>query len=300
MFLDWCRKTNRILTNPLSELERYNAQTDLRHERRSISIGEFSRLLDAARNGRTYGQMTGQMRELCYRFTFFTGLRFSEVKALRSDWFDWETLTVTIPAKFSKNRKTKTLPIDSKLAEDLKNHIATLDPGLPIFPMPKRGYAMIQTDLKVAGIPYDLNGKIFDFHALRGMTATILDEIGTPDGVRRNLMRHSSQTMTNLYTRPRDDQARDAITQLASTLNGARTTAGSTTDSVILKDDFVPSLYSDCVYNGHNGSVGAGAIPAASTCFYKSPSIRKTCALKRRGYVTRCHRPSTYRTMRGD
>ena len=102
MFLDWCRKTDRIARNPLVDLARYNAKTDLRHERRSISLDEFACLLDAARNGRRYGRMNGPVRELCYRFTFMTGLRFSEVKEVRADWFDWQTLAVTIPAKFSK------------------------------------------------------------------------------------------------------------------------------------------------------------------------------------------------------
>ena len=57
------------------------------------------------------------------------------------------------------------------------------------------------------------------------MTATILDEIGTPAGVSRELMRHSTQTMTNLYTRPREDQQREAIEELAATLNSAEGTA---------------------------------------------------------------------------
>src|SRR5262249_41004608 len=78
--------------------------------------------------------------------------------------------------------------------------------------------------------PYELNGKHFDFHALRGMTATFLDEIGTPDGVRRKVMRHSTQTMTNLYTRPRDDQERQAIGRLADTLSAAGGATKSATD----------------------------------------------------------------------
>ena len=216
MFLDWCRKTERIAKNPLVELGRYNAKTDLRHERRSISLDEFARLLGAARTGAALRPYDRPVRELCYRFTFITGLRFSEVKAVRADWFDWRMLTVTIPAKFSKNRKTKMLPIDAALAKDLMSHIATLDPpDAPVFPMPKRGYAMIKVDLEKAEFPYVLDGKIFDFHAVRGMTATIHDEIGTPSGVRRELMRHATESMTALYTRPREDQGRQAVDRLA-------------------------------------------------------------------------------------
>src|SRR6185312_229594 len=100
-------------------------------------------------------------RELCYRFAFMTGLRFGEIKAMMPDWIDWQGLKVTVPAKIAKNRKTEPLPIDERLAEDLKRHIATLSPGTPVFPMPKRGYAMLQFDLEAAKIPYELGGKHF-------------------------------------------------------------------------------------------------------------------------------------------
>jgi integrase len=176
--------------------------------------------------------MTGPVRELCYRFTFITGLRFSEVKAVRANWFDWRPLTVTIPAKFSKNRKTKVLPIDAAVASDLSSHIATLDPpDAPVFPLPKRGYAMIKIDLTDAGIPYVLDGRTFDFHAVRGKTATIHDEIGTPSGVRRELMRHATDSMTALYTRPREDQGRQAVVRLASALASAGTATKSATSA---------------------------------------------------------------------
>ena len=266
MFLDWCRKTERIAKNPLAELGRYNAKTDLRHERRSISIDEFARLLDAAWSGRRYSRMTGPVRELCYRFTFITGLRFSEVKAVRADWFDWRLLTVTIPAKFSKNRKTKVLPIDATLANDLMSHIATLDPpDGPVFPLPKRGYAMIKVDLETANIPYVLDGKTFDFHAVRGMTATIHDEIGTPSGVRRELMRHATDSMTALYTRPREDQGRQAVDRLASVLHSAGRATKSTTNAQHQNGRDDASLDAEADSDDDTDAHYAGAIPAAST-----------------------------------
>jgi site-specific recombinase XerC len=267
MFLDWCRKTDRIANNPLVELGRYNARTDLRHERRSISLDEFTRLLDAARTGRRYGRMTGPVRELCYRFTFMTGLRFNEVKAVRPDWFDWQLLTVTIPAKFSKNRRTKTLPIDAKLASDLISHIATLDlSDAPVFPMPKRGYSMIKLDLAKANIPYILDGKTFDFHAVRGMTATVHDEIGTPSGVRRELMRHATDSMTALYTRPREDQGWQAVDRLAAALESVGRATKSATTAHRHNGRIDASLEAGMDSGDDPDDHYAGAIPAASTC----------------------------------
>jgi integrase len=251
MFVAWCIDDGRMATNPLATLKRYKADKDVRHERRSISIEEFNRLLEAARSGEKYGRMTGPLRELCYRFAFTTGLRFGEIKALKPDWFDWQTLKITIPAKIAKNRKTTTLPIDERLAEDLKARIAAVGPGEPVFPMPKRGYAMIQVDLESAQIPYKLDGKFFDFHAVRGMTATILDEIGAPSGVRRELMRHSTDSMTALYTRPREDQRREAVERLASVIGPAD---GATESATEEDDDDEPD---DTNPNGLSDSAGS-------------------------------------------
>ena len=266
MFLDWCRKTDRIARNPLVELGRCNAKTDLRHERRSISLDEFASLLDAARLGSRFGRMSGPVRELCYRFTFMTGLRFNEVKAVRPEWFDWRVLTVTIPAKFSKNRKKTVLPLDPGLANDLKKHIDTLDPpDAPIFPMPKRGYAMIKVDLEKANIPHVLDGKTFDFHAVRGMTAKIHDEIGTPSGVRRNLMRHATDAMTASYTRPREDQGRLAVDRLAIALGSADRATRSATNANHQAGRNDVSVDADRLSGDDTDEHYAGAIPAAST-----------------------------------
>jgi hypothetical protein len=63
---------------------------------------------------------------------------------------------------------------------------------------------MLQTDLAAAGIPYrDDSGLVFDFHALRCQTATLLDAAGVSPRVVQNTMRHSTLEMTGSYTRPR-------------------------------------------------------------------------------------------------
>jgi hypothetical protein len=145
-------------------------------------------------------------------------------------------------------------------------HIATLDPpDAPVFPLPKRGYAMIKTDLKNAGIPYVLDGRTFDFHAVRGMTATIHDEIGTPSGVRRELMRHATDSMTALYTRPREDQGRQAVVRLASALASAGTATKSATSAKHEHAENDASVDADAASDDDMHGVYAGAIPAAST-----------------------------------
>jgi hypothetical protein len=83
--------------------------------------------------------------------------------------------------------------------------VATVEPGSPVFPLPKdKGSRLLRYDLKAAGIPYrDASGRFFDFHSFRCETATLLDVGGVTPRVVQRIMRHSSLDLTGRYTRPR-------------------------------------------------------------------------------------------------
>src|SRR5262249_53376733 len=92
------------------------------------------------------------------------------------------------------------------LADDLAAYVATLEPGAPVFPLPRRGRGaeMLRVDLDAAGIPYrDAAGLVFDFHSLRCETATLADQAGGSPRVVQKMMRHSTLELTGRYTRPR-------------------------------------------------------------------------------------------------
>jgi len=48
-FANWCVKTSRLLSNPLSNLPKADAKADCRRKRRALTEDELTRLLDAAR-----------------------------------------------------------------------------------------------------------------------------------------------------------------------------------------------------------------------------------------------------------
>ncbi|MGO9600989.1 MAG: tyrosine-type recombinase/integrase [Isosphaeraceae bacterium] len=205
-FAKWCHKTHRLREHPLRGVERFNAKEDRRHDRRTISLDELQRLIEAAERGPRHVRMTGPMRALCYRLAVATGLRFSEIASIRPESFDWKAPSVTVAAGYTKNGEPAILPLPRDLADDLAAYGATLPPGMPVFPMPRRGRGaeMLRIDLAAAGIPYrDAAGLVFDFHALRCETATLADQAGISPRVVQRMMRHSTLELTGRYTRPR-------------------------------------------------------------------------------------------------
>src|SRR5262249_42169088 len=156
---------------------------------------------------------------LCYRLAVATGLRFSEIASIRQDSFDWESPSVTVAAGYTKNGDPATLPLPRCLADDLAAYVATLPPGTPVFPLPRRGWGaeMLRVDLDAADIPYrDAAGLVFDFHALRCETATLADAAGISPRVVQRMMRHSTLELTGRYTRPRAVDIEAAASMLPS------------------------------------------------------------------------------------
>ena len=206
-FSRWLWKDGRIGTDPLVGVAGFNAKEDRRHDRRTLSVDELRRLIEAAYSGPLWRKMTGPMRALCYRLAVGTGLRYSEIASITPESFDWTAnpATVTVAACYTKNGQPATLPLPSDLADDLYACGASLPLGTPVFPLPPDcGAKMLQPDLQAAGIPYrDAVGLVFDFHALRCQCATMADQAGVTPRVVQKLMRHSTLELTGRYTRPR-------------------------------------------------------------------------------------------------
>jgi len=74
---------------------------------------------------------------------------------------------------------------------------------------------MIKTDLKAAGILYEIDGQFADFHSLRHSTASLLIQTGANPKVIQSLMRHTdlNLTMSN-YTHIYAGQQRETIENL--------------------------------------------------------------------------------------
>ena len=217
-FSKWCHDTHRTREHVLRGVKGFNAKEDRRHDRRTIALDELQRLIEVAERGPVVLGVAGPARALCYRLAVATGLRYSEIASIRPESFDWKAPSVTVKPGYAKNRREAVMPLPDELASDLKPYVASLNPRLPVFPLPKRkGAEMLQADLAVAGIPYvDASGQYFDFHALRCELATLADQAGVSPRVVQRLMRHSSLELTGRYTRPRAVDIESAASMVPS------------------------------------------------------------------------------------
>ncbi len=212
-FSTWCHENCRMREDELRGVTGYNAKKDPRHERRAISIEELQRLVAVAQAGPTVLGLTGPERAMAYRLAVATGLRYGaepgkplrELACITPESFDWQSSTVSVRAAYTKNGEPAEIKIPAELMSDLAEFVAKKAPKEPVFPFRRgKGAKMIRADLAVAKIPYrDAGGLMFDFHALRGMLATLNDLAGVPHSVNQKRMRHSSPMLTAKYIRPR-------------------------------------------------------------------------------------------------
>ena len=206
-FAKWAWKAGRLAFDPLAALSGYNALEDPRHDRRAIGIDELRRLVEAAHEGPDHLGVPGPSRALLYRLAVASGLRYGELQSITPASFDWtaEPPTVAVTAAYAKNGQSATLPLPDDLADDLRPLVASVAAGEPVFRLPAdKGANLLRFDLARAKIDYvDASGRFFDFHALRGMLATLADAAGVTPRVVQKLMRHSTLELTGKYTRPR-------------------------------------------------------------------------------------------------
>ncbi len=211
-FTKWCAQVERCeVVDHLSGLTRSRDQTDLRLVRRALKQGELERLLAAAgKSAEVIFGLTGTERRLLYLTACSTGLRAIELARIEPGHVDLAASTITVwrPAK-NKTRSVDVLPVAPDVLKALKPLMRRAGPLWPHRAGEKKkwrrhGAEMIRADLTAAGIPHqDAQGRVFDFHALRGQFATDLDRAGVSLVRAQKLMRHSNPMLTaKHYTRP--------------------------------------------------------------------------------------------------
>lgn len=130
-FMNWLVKDRRTNVSPLVHLSRLNADVDVRRKRRHLSDDDFGRLLKAAREGGAVCGLSGQDRETLYLTAGYTGLRASELASLTAASFDFgsDPPTVKVAAGYSKHRREDVLPVQSDLAERLREWLQNRSDG---------------------------------------------------------------------------------------------------------------------------------------------------------------------------
>lgn len=205
----------RVTANPIAGMPRLNAEVDIRHPRRALNREEFAKLLNSARtSGISIQCYDGEQRARIYLLSFMTGLRRKELGTLTPKSFDLDGSppTLTVQAACSKHRRRDVLPLHPQLASNLRTWLKELRTDQPLFPNlgRRRTWLMVKKDLERAGIPYQNEEGIADFHAAgRHTHITELFRSGASIPEARELARHTDVRMTMKYTHIGiEDQAR--------------------------------------------------------------------------------------------
>ena len=196
-FTHWLAENGRAPNDPLAHLAALNPKTDVRRKRRKLSEVEFAKFIKAAVEQEEFRGLSGRDRSILYLVGANTGLRASELASLTVDSFDLgECPTVTVEAAYSKRRRTDTLPLRVDIADALRGwlhgRLGKVWPGT----WKERAAKMIRADLKAAEIPFNVNGKVFDFHALRHQFISSLAKAGVHPKTAQELARHSTIVLT--------------------------------------------------------------------------------------------------------
>ena len=158
---------------------------------------------------------------LClYRLTAETGLRANELRSLKIASFDFDNLTVTVSAEFTKNGQEAVQSLRVDTATELKEFFKKKLPDTKAFggtykKLTPRTSMMLQADLADSGIPYVKDELYFDFHSLRHQTGTLLAASGVHPKVAQKIMRHSDINLTmSRYTHTLIGQEAKAVADL--------------------------------------------------------------------------------------
>jgi integrase len=256
-FVKWLVAGGKLPRDPLSTLEHLNPNTDRRRRRRALTQSEWKWIESVLAEGVDRYGMPSEERLLLYRCAIETGLRANELRSLNRACLclDEDQPCVTVRAESAKNRKDARQFISTKLAHQLREHVACKTPTSKVFSLPHRGNLakMLRADLAHARrawlraasdsqerIARDASdflcarnnaGENLDFHSLRCAAASWLVMNGANPKTAQAILRHSTVDMTlNIYTRLRPGAEARAVHDLWASVDEPQSMKATGTD----------------------------------------------------------------------
>ncbi len=197
-FARWAKADGRMQHDPMAGVSGYNAREDIRHGRRDLMSDDLARLIGAAQMGTPIYRMSGPDRAMAYRIAFGTGFRVNELRSLVPASFrlNGDRPVVVLKASNAKDRCKVEQPISTALAADIRSWLAEKPAGRPVLPLHHETAKMIRRDLEAAGIAYQTEEGIADFHSLRTSFCSALINTGADIKTFQTLSRHKEATTT--------------------------------------------------------------------------------------------------------
>lgn len=249
----WLHDGQMAHANPFARVRPTRDAASRTFRRHALTVAELGRLVEAAdtRPVQNYTRVVpwasadgareairaqGWERGVLYQVAAFTGLRRGEVLALQwGDLLLGATPAIAVRAETTKNRRAARLELPrwlGGLLEQLRARRTADIGGVPgarsrVFEASYRHITeRMQLDAEWAKIGTwqtvrgklrlcTEDGRVVDFHALRGTLATLAAELGMPPRILQDLMRHSDVRLTmEVYAQVRSDAMRAAIEAL--------------------------------------------------------------------------------------
>ena len=192
-----------IRQNPMGLLSSRDKVAAKKGTREYLSKDEVERLMSTPFIHSKY-----HIRE-AFLFSCFTGLRFSDLKAIRRADFHADDLGVYLRIRMIKTREPLKIYVPDVAVKLLPE---TGDELAPLFTLPKNDYAnqALRRWLKDAGV----TGKKITFHCARHSAATLLLSAGLPLAVVGKQLGHLKASTTEIYAKLVDEAQRSAAAKM--------------------------------------------------------------------------------------
>jgi len=215
-FCRWAARQQRMPPSPIAFMEKLNTEVDDPRGRRVITQRQFEALLAAAERGSPTHKLPGIDRAWAYTIAAYTGLRASELAGLTPKSFklDADPPGITVRALTTKNRENIHQPVPAELVRSMKQWLRDRDADERLWPggWNRRAAEMLRVDLETAGIPFETDDGVFDFHCLRVSYVTNLVKSGVNPKIVQTLARHSTIVLTmDLYAKQDAKEAAKAL-----------------------------------------------------------------------------------------
>jgi integrase len=198
-FNRWLCAERRAREYVLLGLKQKSAKNDRRRVRRRMTDDEVIRVISAAEIGPVWENLSGPDRAMLYRVAHGTGFRAKELRTLTTDRFRLNDSppTITVLACYSKNKQEAVQPISTALADRLKPWLAPKRRGSVVFDgMSEKTARMLRYDLEAAGVPFETDDGVADFHASRGTFISNVVSSGASVKTCQTLARHADPSLT--------------------------------------------------------------------------------------------------------
>lgn len=191
-----------------------------------------NRVLSADEERRLFGEgLTGRREHLRepVEVALYTGMRRGEVLGLKPEHVNLERMPRSFIVKGetwvikpgwlliekSKNGKPRTIPMSGRVRRVIERLCAEATTGGYVFESIRTGRKITDVKRGFTSACSEAGVENLTFHDLRHTWSTRAAEMGVPEHVRRDIMGHSSQSMTGDYTHATPEAMEEAMERVA-------------------------------------------------------------------------------------